>query len=124
MAVDSGNEQVKRGAAQQGLEFTAADARRLARRYKAGATLHALAAEFGCGRTTINRRLRAMGIQARRVRPTDDEVDQMVALYEAGRSLAQVGDVLGFDPTSVMKYLRLRGVALRDTQGRNRGVAD
>lgn len=105
MAVDAGDEPVKHGAAQQGLEFTAADARRLAKRYKAGATLNALAAEFGCGRTTINRRLRSIGVQARRVSPTDDKVDQMVSQYAEGRSLAAVGAALGFDATSVMKYL-------------------
>jgi uncharacterized protein (DUF433 family) len=52
----------------------------LAERYKEGATVYELAAEFGCNRTTIAERLKKAGIPMRRQSPTSEAIDSMVRL--------------------------------------------
>jgi len=46
------------------------------------------------------------------------QVDETVQDYAAGQSLEMIGKRLGFDSTTVLKELRLRGVQTRDTHGR------
>jgi hypothetical protein len=39
-------------------------------------------------------------------------------LYEDGCSLARIGDRLGVDATTVWSVLKIQGIAMRDTHGR------
>jgi hypothetical protein len=48
------------------------------------------------------------------------QIDEAVQDYAAGQSLEKIGNRLGFDSTTVLKELRLRGVQMRDTHGRER----
>lgn len=48
------------------------------------------------------------------------QIDEAVQDYAVGQSLDEIGSRLGFDSTTVLKELRLRGVQTRDTHGRER----
>jgi len=60
--------------------LTGAQVSELAERYKEGATVYELAAEFGCNRTTIAERLKKAGIPMRRQSPTSEAIDSMLRL--------------------------------------------
>jgi hypothetical protein len=51
---------------------------------------------------------------------SEAQIDEAVQDYATGQSLEKIGNRLGFDPTTVLKELRLRGVKIRDTHGRER----
>lgn len=85
--------------------------------YKTGKTVYVLAAEYDCHRVTISAVLRRQGVALRRTSPTPEQIDEMVHLYETGYSLAKVGDRLGFNATTVLSQLKMRGVATRDAHG-------
>jgi hypothetical protein len=48
------------------------------------------------------------------------QIDEALQDYVACQSLEKIGKRLGFDSTTVLKELRLRGVQTRDTHGRER----
>jgi hypothetical protein len=52
------------------------------------------------------------------------QVDTTIHLYNLGWSLAQVGQHLGIDHTTVLTQLRERGVPTRGTHGRPRGLTE
>ena len=106
--------------AKQALRLSAAQLGRLVARYQSGATVYELAAEFSVERRTVAVQLKRQGVTLRRQSPTADEVDEMIRLYRSGLSLAAVGLHLGFVARTVQRYLRGRGMQLRDTRGRNR----
>lgn len=91
-----------------------------AERYQTGDTIRQLATEFGCGRSTLSRRFAAIGVTTRGRPASEEKVDEMVRLYESGQSLAKIGEQVGLTAKSVLKYLRQRGVATRDSHGRQR----
>jgi hypothetical protein len=49
-----------------------------------------------------------------------EQIDEAVRLYEAGWSLARIGDRMEVDDMTVLHRLRDRGVKTRDPQGRER----
>ena len=65
--------------------------------------------------------LRERGIKVRRSSPAEVQIDQMVYRYEAGESLAKIGEKLGFQPNTVRTQLLRRGVTTRDTHGLPKG---
>ncbi|MDQ1725665.1 MAG: hypothetical protein QOG52_2693 [Frankiaceae bacterium] len=93
---------------------------RLVERYRVGATVYQLAAEFGIDRKTVARRLKTAGVSLRLASPTTADVDEMVRLYDTGLALADVGERLGVGARTVQRHLRQRGVSTRDTHGRVR----
>jgi DNA-binding CsgD family transcriptional regulator len=93
---------------------------RVVERYRQGATVYELAAEFGCNRKTISERLKRVGVQMRGGSPNDDQMDEMVRLYKSGLSLARVGDQVDVSAGTVLAALRARGIETRDTHGRSR----
>ena len=53
-------------------------------------------------------------------RMSEEQIDEAVHDYAAGESLEKIGNRLGFDSTTILKELRLRGVKMRDTHGHER----
>jgi hypothetical protein len=49
-----------------------------------------------------------------------ERVDDAIRYYEAGWSLARIGEHLSVDPTTVLNWLRERRVRTRDGHGRPR----
>ncbi len=80
----------------------------MAAKYKAGATVYELAAEFGCHRTTVAERLKTVGIALRGQSPTTEAIDSMVLLYATGLSITEVGKQLEFCANTVRKCIRGR----------------
>jgi DNA-directed RNA polymerase specialized sigma24 family protein len=76
-------------------------------KYKAGATVYELAAEFGCHRATVAERLKKAEITMRGQFPAPEAIDPMVGLYTSGFSLLEVGKQLGFSADAVRNYLLL-----------------
>lgn len=93
---------------------------RVVERYKQGATVYELAAEFDCHRKTISGALRRVNVRLRLDGLADAQIDEAVQLYLSGLSLARVGERLGVTARTVQLRLRERGVVMRDTHGRVR----
>jgi DNA-directed RNA polymerase specialized sigma24 family protein len=89
-------------------------------RYSEGMTIYQLAKEFGICRNTVSERLKKVGITMRRQSPGSELINSMVALYESGLSLAEVGDRVGKSPGTVRRYLLIHRVQMRDSHGRQR----
>jgi DNA-binding NarL/FixJ family response regulator len=89
-------------------------------RYKAGATVYELAAEFGCHRATIAERLKLAGVTMRHQPTTTEQVDEIARLYESGLSMVKVAEQVGVSPRTVFNYLQERGVSTRDVHGRRK----
>jgi hypothetical protein len=49
-----------------------------------------------------------------------DQADDAIHLYEAGWSLARIGEHLSVDPITVLNRLREHGIPTRDAHGRSR----
>jgi hypothetical protein len=64
-------------------------------RYLEGATVYQLAIEFDVCRSKVSERLKENGVRMRLTPPSDQEVREMVRLYESGLSLAAVGKSIG-----------------------------
>lgn len=87
--------------------------------YSEGIPIHELAKKYGVHRATISGRLDRAGVVKRPRSMSGVQVDEAVQDYAAGQSLEMIGKRLGFDSTTVLKELRLRGVRMRDTHGRD-----
>jgi len=94
----------------------------LVERYGSGSTTYELADEFGVHRTTVSQSLKEAKIILRLHPPDDEEIGQMVRLYESRLSLATVGKQLGFSPSTVRRYINSQGIRTRDTHGRDKCV--
>ena len=77
--------------------------------YQAGATVYDLGDRFI---------LKRNGVSMRRHGLSPQQTDESARLYEAGWSLARIGQKMTVDPTTVLTRLRERGVQTRDTHGR------
>lgn len=88
--------------------------------YSAGITIHELAKKYGVHRATISGHLDRTRVSKRSRSMSEVQIDEAVEDYAAGQSLQKIGHRLGFDSTTVLKALRLRGVKMRDTHGRER----
>lgn len=82
--------------------------------------IHEIAKEFKINRVTVSKHLERAGVSKRPRSMSSVQIDEAVQDYAAGQSLERIGNRLGFDSTTVLKELRLRGVRMRDTHGRER----
>lgn len=88
--------------------------------YSYGATVYEIGTQLHCDRRTVAQVLKRNGVTIRYQPPNDELVDEFVRLYATGLSLAAVGGRVGYDPKTVLNYLRQRRVATRDSRGRAR----
>ena len=88
--------------------------------YSEGIPIHELAKINGVHRATISARLDRAGVSKRPRSMSQTQIDEAVQHYASGQSLEKIGNGLGFDSTTVLKELRLRGVKMCDTHGRER----
>ena len=88
--------------------------------YRAGRTVYEIAGEHGIHRVTASVVLKRAGVTMRRNPPSEEQVKEMIRLYNQGLSLQKIGDRLGFDASTVLNKLRSRGVRTRDSHGRIR----
>ena len=84
----------------------------------AGGTVYDLAREFDCHRVTISAVLKRRGVTLRRLSPSDEQVAEMIRLYESGLSLSNVGEHLGFTATTVLHRIRAAGKTTRSSPQR------
>jgi DNA-directed RNA polymerase specialized sigma24 family protein len=105
---------------QQQRRLTVAQVVKMVERYKEGATVYELSAEFGCHRTTVSARLKKAGVSLRLQRPTSEAIDLMATLYGSGLSSVEIGERLGYCANTVRNGLQGKGIQLRDTHGRDR----
>ena len=82
--------------------------------------IHEIAKEFTLNRVTVSKHLERAGVDKRPRSMSAAQIDEAALDYTAGQSLEKIGKRLGFDSTTVLKELRLRGVRMRDTHGRDR----
>lgn len=82
--------------------------------------IHEIAKKHGVHRATISKHLGRAGVSKRPRSMGETQVDEAVQDYNTGQSLEKIGNRLGFDSTTVLKELRLRGVRMRDTHGRQK----
>ena len=82
--------------------------------------IHEIAKEFKINRVTVSKHLERAGVSKRPRSMNNEQIDAAVQDYAAGQSLDMIGKHLGFDSTTVLKELRVRGVQTRDSHGRER----
>jgi DNA-directed RNA polymerase specialized sigma subunit len=92
----------------------------MANKFQDGATVYQLAQEFGISRHTVSERLKKAGVTMRQQSPGSELIDSMVEIYEAGLTLAEVGERVGTSPGTVHRYIRIHGLQTRDSHGRRR----
>lgn len=81
--------------------------------YRSGSSMNDLAAAFKIHRRTVRAVLTRHGVETRTRGLTDDQVSEAARLYEAGWSVARLGERYGVNGTTVWTCLRREGVALR-----------
>ncbi len=89
----------------------------LVRRYRAGAKVGELAANFGVHRDTVSEILDRQGIARRQKGVAPELLSELIALYRSGSSLATIGAKMSVDPGTVALALRKAGVSLRPRRG-------
>jgi DNA-directed RNA polymerase specialized sigma24 family protein len=89
-------------------------------RYLEGASVYELSVEFDICRSKVSERLKVNGVRMRLSPPSDQEICEMVRLYESGLSLAAVGERVGKSVGTVKRHVVEYGVHMRDTHGRLR----
>jgi transposase-like protein len=85
--------------------------------YGEGATVQALAEQFGVYRDTIGRRLARRGVDTRPPGLQPDEVRVAAELYRSGWSLLRLGEKFKVSGNTVRRYLLEAGVELRQRRG-------
>jgi DNA repair protein RadD len=101
---------------QRGL--TEAQLDEVVKRYKAGETAPGLAKAFGVHSTSIIRCLRRRGVKIRANSEahgglTEAQLDEVVKRYKAGETAPAIAPRFGVSPTTIVAYLRRRGVKMR-----------
>lgn len=89
----------------------------LVERYLAGEEVLALAERFKIHRVSVYNALENAGVPRRKRVISEDEIDEAVRLYGSGLSMGKVGERLGYSGGTVLRVLRRRAVASRDTHG-------
>lgn len=79
-----------------------------------------LAKEFSVHRRTVRAVLDRHGVERRQRVLTTTQIDEAICLYQSGLSLAEVGNRYGVEHSTIRKHLIARGIARRDTHGRER----
>jgi DNA-binding NarL/FixJ family response regulator len=86
----------------------------LVRRYDAGETVKALAAEFGMHHQTVRAAVAESGVPVRtRERLTAEQISEITRLYEAGRTTTEIGARYGVYASTIQRQLKRVGVPLR-----------
>jgi DNA invertase Pin-like site-specific DNA recombinase len=85
----------------------------MAVKYAKGATCHALAAEYGCKRTTVANRLRKHGVRMRKSSPEPQDIEKFIEMYEAGASINEIVRKTGFARRTIQRYLSGSGTYRR-----------
>ena len=88
--------------------------------YEAGATVHALATQFGIHRATVGQHLQARGIDTQPPGLHPDDVPAAADLYRAGWSLIRLAEKFGTSGNTVRSHLLEAGVQMRPRQGGRR----
>jgi hypothetical protein len=89
----------------------------LVRNYQKGLGVYELATRYKIHRETVSLILRRQGIPRRYRLIQGEQLDQAVAAYEAGRSLAAIGAAIGVSPTTIRKALISVGTTIRPRRG-------
>jgi lambda repressor-like predicted transcriptional regulator len=85
--------------------------------YLAGAGIIDLAKQFGVHRRTLSERLRARGVSIRDTSIDQDSLQVAKRMYEGGSSLASVGKIVGYSPSTIRTHLLRAGVTVRSRHG-------
>lgn len=85
--------------------------------YQNGAKVNDLATLFGVHRDTVSELLDRRGVNRRRRGLPRELLDKVISSYEAGSSLAVIGDELSVDAGTVALALRKAGVPIRPRRG-------
>lgn len=117
------HERLPRVLPKRALQLTPVQVGCLVQRYNAGATVYELAPEFGIGRQTVSKYLKAAGVQFRLSSLTEAEVEEVIWLYGTGLSLAKVGERVGREASLIHLTLRREGITCRDSHGRERSCS-
>jgi hypothetical protein len=86
-------------------------------RYRAGAKVGELAANFGVHRDTVSEILDRRGVARRQKGLAPKLLSELIALYRSGSSLATIGAKMSVDPGTVALALRKAGTPLRPRRG-------
>lgn len=89
--------------------------------YQQGQSLPRLATLYGIHRGTVKDHLRRAGIAIRpgnQAKLSDQDKDEIAALYESGHSIHKLALQFGVTDNPVHKALKERGVRMRDPHGR------
>lgn len=89
-------------------------------RYEDGEVLRVIAGDLNVSRQRLAKALRSRGVRLRGEKPSSDQLREMCRRYEQGASLAEIGALVGFNPSSVRVNLLRMGVRMRDTHGRSK----
>ncbi len=89
----------------------------LVSRYRAGAKVGELAANFGVHRDTVSEILDRQGIARRQKGLAPELLGEVIALYRSGSSLATIGAKMSVDAGTVALALRKAGTPLRPRRG-------
>jgi DNA-directed RNA polymerase specialized sigma24 family protein len=85
--------------------------------YEAGLGLNELSSAFGADRRTLANRLVQRGIPRRSRRLADEQIQEAIALYTDGWSLARIAEHVDVYPESIRYRLQRAGVVLRPRPG-------
>lgn len=92
----------------------------LAECYNAGIPTTQLMLKYGLGKGSVLRLLSDVGTVMRRRAMTEAQIEEAVALYESGQSLAQVGAQLGVHSSTVWRALRAKRITMRSPNAKRR----
>jgi hypothetical protein len=81
--------------------------------YQAGISANQLAVRYQLSRSSVRRLLREAGVPRRYQAMTDGEVDQAVALYQAGLTISEVAAKLDRPWSTAQTALGRRGIVRR-----------
>jgi DNA-binding CsgD family transcriptional regulator len=85
--------------------------------YQAGMTVLELAERFQIHRHTVSLILKRQAVPRRNQPLTAEQRKMASTLYSSGMSLADVGAMLGCDPSTIWRALRADGIQLRPRTG-------
>lgn len=89
-------------------------------RYGQGESPYQLAAEFGISRQSVIALIDAAGAPRQQRQMSAEDVQRVVALYEDGKSMRAIAEMLGFNKASIWNQLHANDVQIRDSHGRTR----
>ncbi|MCU1557720.1 MAG: hypothetical protein JWN09_1715 [Microbacteriaceae bacterium] len=93
----------------------------LCRRYADGETAQSLADEFSVSKPAVLTLLRARNVTVRGRKLSREQIAEAVREYEAGKSIAQIAVLLGFNPAAIWRALKIQGVQMRPKGFQPRG---